>query len=196
MKKISVILSFMLALVVLSAWAIEAEAYNTYYDGCQNCHGDFRSGSYTSKTAQDRVAWEKTIHKGHEEFADCFACHIKKGDTPKLGGPSGDSFNSCVGCHGRDEDNENGGQRGAGLRQHHTVTGAASCGGCHSDNNPATFTPVGEDVPGLRNVEPCSYAVFGDYGSDNDGDNVYDVNDPDCQAPAVCGDGVLDPATE
>jgi hypothetical protein len=41
MKKISITLSFVLALVAFAMWVPEAEAYERYNDGCQNCHGSF-----------------------------------------------------------------------------------------------------------------------------------------------------------
>ena len=104
MKKISIALGSMIALAMLSMWAPEAEAYNRYGDGCNNCHGGFRSGSYVSNTAQDGVAWGNNVslHDGHVTIANgnCQACHVQTGDEPLLGGPSGDSFDSCVGCHG------------------------------------------------------------------------------------------------
>ncbi|MFC1827163.1 DUF4215 domain-containing protein, partial [Thermodesulfobacteriota bacterium] len=195
MKKTTITLSFVFVLVAAAMWVPQVEAYNNFSGGCNNCHGKFREGIYTSRTSQDPVSWGTNLHSGHQGFAGCTACHQQIGDNPLLGGPSGDSFDSCMGCHGRDED-VNSGQIGAGLRQHHTVTGAASCGGCHSDNNPANFTPVGEDIPGARNadlgIDPCDDAVFGAYGSDNDGDNVYDGNDPDCAQPPVCGNGTVE----
>ena len=109
-----------------------------------------------------------------------------------MGHPA-DGFNSCVGCHGREEDlntSPTGAEnRGAGLRQHHENANAASCGTCHSDNLPANFTPVGENVPAARNaalgIDPCNDTVFGIFGSDNDGDNLYDGEDlDDCRGIA------------
>jgi cysteine-rich repeat protein len=202
MKKISITLSFVFALVAFATWAPNASAYSNFSGGCDGCHGGFRDGGYVSN--QDGVAWNDSLHGGHQGFADCTACHQQIGDNPLIAGPSGDGFDSCMGCHGRDEDANNMGTgpgRGAGLRQHHWVNGIqGTCSGCHPDSNPANFTPVGEDVPGARNadlgIDPCNDAVFGAFGSDNDGDNLYDGDDPDCQAAAVCGDGVLDPATE
>jgi hypothetical protein len=101
---------------------------------------------------------------------------------------------SCVGCHGRIEDQAS----GAGLRQHHWNSGITICSGCHADANPAEYTPVGEDVlppyyftPDINHpdkpTKPCNprgeenYAGISE-GLDNDGDDLYDGNDPDCGA--------------
>ncbi len=204
MKKGSILLFCIIALVAFAAWAPNVEAYSNYGGGCQNCHGGFLALNYQSNTAQDGVAWNTSLHSGHQGFAGCTACHQQIGDNPLIAGPSGDGFNSCMGCHGRDEDANNlgvGPGRGAGLRQHHWVNNiTTTCSGCHPDSNPAAFTPVGEDIPGARNaalgIDPCNDVVFGVFGSDNDGDNLYDGDDPDCGPPpectvdADCDDGV------
>jgi len=207
MKKGTIVLSFVLALVAVAMWVQKSEAYNRFSDGCSisSCHGGFRSGTYISNTLQDGVSWGTNLHSAHQAMVnrDCTACHPASGtNNPPIGGPSGDGFNGCMGCHGRDEDANNMGSgpgRGAGLRQHHWALGI-NCSGCHGDANPANFTPVGEDVPGARNVaygiDPCSDAVYGTYGSDNDGDNLYDGNDPDCASPPVCGDGIVEGAEQ
>jgi hypothetical protein len=80
--------------------------------------------------------------------------------------------------------------------------------GCHDDADPANYTPVGEDViPFFYGTvdtladDPCNDPAL-DYlenwtigdilGLDNDGDNAYDMVDPDCVAGPVCGDGVCE----
>ena len=214
MKKTSIIGICIIAFVAIAAWAPNVLAYSTYGQ-CSGCHGGFLTADYTSNTLQDRVDWVapivtgeggvNSLHEGHAAMVNnnCLACHQTIGDNPRIAGPSGDGFNSCMGCHGRNEDANNMGQgpgRGAGLRQHHWVNGiTTTCSGCHPDSNPANFTPVGEDVPGARNaalgIDPCNDTVFGVFGSDNDGDNLYDGDDPDC-AVAECGDGVVDPGED
>ena len=106
---------------------------------------------------------------------------------------------SCVGCHGREEDMGNdsvSAGRGAGLRQHHAVAGQTGCQNCHSDADPANFTPVGEDVlpeyyanPGTNHpsipTDSCSPSGEEDIaglttGLDNDGDGDVDCDDADC----------------
>ena len=202
MKRTTVLYFSIIALGVLAAWAPNASAYSNFYGGCQNCHGDWFASNYVSNAAQDRASWNRSLHSGHQTFAGCTACHQQIGDSPQIDGQSGDGLGSCIGCHGRDEDTNNlgvGSGRGAGLRQHHWVNGV-DCSGCHGDSNPASFTAVGENVPGLRyaalGIDPCNEGVFGVYGSDNDGDNLYDGNDPDCAPQAVCGNGILEEGEE
>ena len=204
MKKMSILGICIIALVALATWAPQSEAYNNWNDGCDNCHGDFFAGSYPSNTAQDPATWTSgvdtgapgeagSLHQGHIEFSGgvCDSCHGSF--PPNIGGPSGDGFKSCVGCHGREEDSNTADLNiGSGLRQHHTNSTdfAGNCGGCHSDNNPATFTPVGEEVPPARYASlawvPCnangSETQFGSLGLDNDGDLDYDEADQDCVA--------------
>jgi hypothetical protein len=73
------------------------------------------------------------------------------------------------------------------------------CAPCHADANPASYTPVGENInpanyftPDAAHLnkptDPCnangSESTFGPTGLDNDGNGVYDLADPAC-APAV-----------
>ncbi len=107
---------------------------------------------------------------------------------------------SCGGCHGRNEDAGNdpiSAGLGAGLRQHHTNAGVTECKTCHSDADPANYTPVGENVlppnyftpdPEFPNqpTDPCNRHGQEDYaggrdGLDNDGDGRYDKRDRDCR---------------
>ncbi|MEX0332490.1 MAG: cytochrome c3 family protein [Puniceicoccaceae bacterium] len=92
---------------------------------------------------------------------------------------------------------------GVGLRLHHAVSGITSCAGCHTD----TETPHPENVidPGSGNtthyylrgdvslggapVDPSNnevsantYARFSEPGLDNDGDDLYNMSDPDSVA--------------
>jgi hypothetical protein len=107
---------------------------------------------------------------------------------------------SCMGCHGRDEDAGNDSTSaglGAGLRQHHTVSGINSCKACHSDANPVNYTPVGENVQPQyykapfdefpnHPADPCNWKRDEDFagkrgGLDNDGDGRADRRDKDCR---------------
>ena len=90
--------------------------------------------------------------------------------------------------------------RGAGLRQHHQNAGQTVCAGCHSDSNPANYTPVGEDVlpdyyanPGTNHpampTDSCNASGSENFvgtalGLDNDGDGAYDTADSDCVTAA------------
>jgi len=102
----------------------------------------------------------------------------------------------CVGCHGRNEDMGHDSLspgRGAGLRQHHTNAGAPpdsgglSCSTCHVDANPSNYACVGEDVSppfygvvtGVVPTDACTDNL------DNDGELLYDLNDPDCVVAAT-----------
>jgi PKD repeat protein len=201
----------------MAIWAPNSEAYQTYSankdpngiptGNCVTCHGVFDDPNYISRN--DGTAWGTDLHVGHRSGMlnrDCNTCHLGDFTTRypvslnvSNGGTGFDPI-SCVGCHGRDGD-LNIGQIGAGLRQHHTRAGAAFCGGCHADNDPATFTPVGEDTPPSyyftpdavhpdKPTDPCNAnagsigqeSVFGTLGLDNDGDLRYDQNDFACGA--------------
>lgn len=188
-------------------WSIDDDA--TY---CGSCHGDFRNNNYISSA--DGQLWGNlhNIHRSTMLSGDCNACH-QAGDTfPVLidesGGGDGLDPIGCMGCHGRAEDNvaENPSfphGLGAGLRQHHTNAGVADCLECHADANPANYTPVGEEVlppyyanPGNGHdsipSESCNDNGSEDFagastGLDNDGDQLYDTDDPGCDVSAVPG---------
>ena len=198
---------------VLAAWAPAASAYEQYStnqaDNCATvgCHGDFRAATYTSLV--DGASWGNlhNVHRTTMLNSDCDTCHSASGTFPVLLGSSaggtGLAAISCLGCHGRME--SGGTVTGAGLRQHHFNTGANTCGngvaGCHNDANPTTFTTAGEDTlppyyftPDAAHpskpTNPCNPAGEEDLagttiGLDNDGDNLFDLNDTDCQAAPV-----------
>jgi len=201
--------------------APRASAY-TDYAGCASCHGDFRANDYFSLV--DEALWGANAHDVHRFDmldGDCATCHGDgPGFSPVLIGASagGDGFPAigCVGCHGRDADTGNDDISlgyGAGLRQHHTNALVTDCADCHSDADPANYTPVGEDVlpdyyfmPMPDAVHPnkptnsCSPNGEEDYagsmlGLDNDGNGLYDGNDPACAA-AECGNGTIEPGED
>jgi hypothetical protein len=120
-----------------------------------------------------------------------------------------------MGCHGREQDvgnDDTSEGRGAGLRQHHSNSGVEVCAACHSDADPANYSPVGEDTPPSyyftpdaahpdKPTDPCNpggqgeHIAGGSAGLDNDGDRAYDELDSDCAAaPDTDGDGVPDDA--
>ncbi|MDH3214210.1 MAG: hypothetical protein OEM05_17160, partial [Myxococcales bacterium] len=191
-----------------------ALAYPTY-TSCEPCHGGFRSSPYISPI--DGANWGDDLHDVHRQTmlgSDCNTCHLGGFSPVSLGASAGGTGLEpigCVGCHGRNEDMGGDGAspgRGAGLRQHHWIAGISTCVGCHSDSNPANWTPVGEDVlppyyftpdPSHPNkpTDPCSPAGEEDYagdldGLDNDGDDLWDTADPDCAPAAECGNGVIE----
>jgi len=188
----------------------KAQAYSTYsQNNCDQCHGDFLDDPYVSLS--DGQSWEDSLHSVHQSMVsfDCATCHTggRGGGNVLIrtsdGGTGLDPI-GCVGCHGRAEDDasspSNGGY-GAGLRQHHNVAGAATCGGCHSDNTPSDddvdesfLPPYYADLAGSDSAhpnipsDPCNPGGVGeDYagstlGLDNDGNGVYDDSDDACAA--------------
>jgi len=188
-----------------SAGAYERYSENDDATNCRSsgCHGDFRASPYTAKS--DGQSWANGLHDVHREVMlddDCEVCHATEERFPVLLGSSdggiGFSAISCSGCHGRSQDGTGNGSEGfsAGLRQNHWRAGIEICGDCHSDSNPASFTPVDEAVlppyystsdaaHPLIPSDPCNRAADGfpeDYagstlGLDNDGDGLYDAQD-------------------
>ncbi len=208
-----------------------ANAYRFYSDpsgavgdgtqNCAACHGEFRAGTYAPPSGAP--AWGGHLHAGHLDNTtiggSCDNCHggtgsIQRGTNLASSGNAADGVNaiSCSGCHGRLEDangvNQNGPGWGAGLRQHHQISGIGICLPCHADSDPAAFTPVGENVmpawySSVTNLvagttlAPCNENGEEDFessplGNDNDGDGVYDTADPDCAPPEDCFNGVDD----
>ncbi len=138
------------------------------------------------------------------DVSGCDVCHTRPpGFYPVyLGSSSSTHFEQlgCMGCHGRSEDagnDDSSAGLGAGLRQHHTNAGVSECKTCHSDADPATYTPVGEhvlppyyatpdDVFLNKPTDPCNWRRAEDYagigrGLDNDGDGRTDRRDRDCR---------------
>ncbi len=196
----------LLATIAILIWASGALAYEDYAAGCDNCHGGFTDSPYISLS--DGSNWGDSLHNIHRNDmlnSDCDVCHTGSSRTPVLlessNGGTGLAAISCVGCHGRDEDNGNAtlngtSQRGAGLRQHHA--GQATCTGCHDDQT--GYTPVGENIlpnyyanPGTghpamptNSCNPSGGENFAGtaLGLDNDGDDIYDTADSNCVVAA------------
>lgn len=211
-----------LALVALVAigWTSDAAAWEQYSvasdaTNCAQCHGDFRASPYVSMT--DGTSWGDDLHDVHRNdmlAGDCNTCHTTGGRFPVLmdssTGGTGLATVSCMGCHGRAEDDVPAnpatpamGGAGAGLRQHHATAGVTMCADCHADANPASYTPVGEEVlppfyatPGTGHpampVDSCNPVGSEDFaatalGLDNDGDGVFDGSDTDCMMAVDAG---------
>lgn len=215
--------SFKACIILLFAWAVAigfwthgAWAYNQFSQNggdatyCGACHGDFRSGSYISNTDGQNWGNLHNLHRQTMLSGDCDTCHGTGDRFPVIlnqsAGGTGLSPVSCMGCHGRSEDNTAanpevssglGSGLGAGLRQHHYIAGETICAACHQDANPSNYTPVGENVlpdyyanPGIGHAaiptDSCNPAGSEDFagiaeGLDNDGDGAYDGGDTDCQ---------------
>lgn len=174
----------------LSLTAMPALAYQKYTDGCQSCHGGFRSSSSSEKPGN---TWPRNLHDRHRYdmlsgSSTCKACHVINGDNPNLnasGGVTGLPGYGCVGCHGRDY---NGTVSGVGLRLHHNAHGVTSCLGCH-DSDPAPkaenvlppyYGKTGVKITGSCNTDGTENWTSDGLGLDNDGDDTYDTNDTDC----------------
>lgn len=189
-----------------------AAAYQYYDDpatgmpGCTDCHGDFGASLYTSLA--DGMDWAASLHIVHRFTmlsSECNACHSGGSRTPVIinlsTGGNGLAAISCMGCHGRAEDDSATNPSdlpgaGAGLRQHHFRAGEVVCVDCHADSDPAAFAVVGEEVlppyyamPGTGHPaipdDSCNPAGGEDFaasmdGLDNDGDGIYDMMDFDC----------------
>jgi len=56
------------SLIILTFFASSAVAYEKYDDGCDTCHGGFKSGNYTSN--KDGTSWGTDLMSGHEDFTD------------------------------------------------------------------------------------------------------------------------------
>jgi hypothetical protein len=201
---------------LLFLMANNVQAYPQYSENrdltnCRACHDNFRTSPYIS--LHDGVNWGDDNHDVHRMQMlnnDCNTCHGSPFFPVLLGeseGGAGLPPISCMGCHGRTEDDSvaNGGactlgidcSPGAGLQQHHFNAGVTICLDCHAAANPADYRPVGEDVPPPyyftpdaehpdKPADPCDdNFIGGPTGLDNDGDGDYDGNDSDCD-PIGC----------
>jgi len=159
-------------------------AYNSFHPsdtgGCFQCHGDFQHG----------------LHVGSNDMTNnCFLCHNDIGDNPLTW--SSLQGVGCSGCH-----------VGPGLRQHHAGAGAPPdnlglfCVDCHSDDPtpPAENTlPPYYSRDDVNISDPClvdALAGGEDWnndgqGLDNDGNQLYEADDPGCSVtPVNDGSGV------
>jgi hypothetical protein len=122
----------------------------------------------------------------------CALCHrADDGNNPFIGSSDGTALNppiGCTGCHQRD-----------GLRLHHANNGEGSCtdGSCHNPGAaPAeNIKPTYYGTTDTKADNPCNavatqginenWTTNGFEGSDTDGDNLYDMADPDCQGASA-----------
>jgi hypothetical protein len=116
---------------------------------------------------------------------ECALCHSNSdGRNPFIGQSDGTANNPGLGCTGCHEP--------FGLRLHHVNNGQEFCASCHNDPAPPsedTLPPYYGTVDTNAN-NPCNPVMqaeinenwsVGDFlGLDNDGDNLYDMDDPDC----------------
>lgn len=161
-------------------------AYERYNDGCQDCHGSF-TGATSTKGSVFPSDNKHTMHRSSTQMnTDCDLCHTNgDNDDPFIGSSNGTANNpgiGCTGCHDK-----------FGLRAHHKINGETECSTCHTIDG----------VPPAENIKPPYYGTVdtrannpfndvlasktnenwtvGDFvGTDNDGDDLYDLADFDC----------------
>jgi hypothetical protein len=197
-----IVFSLLLAFAMMAGgglFATDTHAYQRYNDGCQNCHGAF-TGSTSPKGTVFGGGNKHDMHRDSSFMnTSCNLCHTT-GDNrnPFLkssDGLTGITGLGCTGCH-----------NGPGLRTHHRTTGASLCSGCHAspevppaeNTNPPYYGTSATEANNACN--PVATALLnenwsvGDFeGLDNDGDNLYDTNDPDC-ASVTAGPMTVTPA--
>ena len=204
--KAGIAVFFLLAFAVLAGgglFATDSHAYQRYNGGastgCQTCHGTFTSNTSPKGTNFGTAGNKHDMHRSASFMGTaCGLCHVVTGDNPLMNSSAGSGSVvgvGCTGCH-----------NGAGLRQHHRVTGASTCSGCHANPEvpPAESTNppyYGTSATKANNAcNPVATALLnenwtsGDFlGLDNDGDNLYDSSDPNC-ASVVAGPMTVTPA--
>jgi hypothetical protein len=187
------------AVVLIGINVQSSLAYPRYTDGCETCHGNFDDGTSPKGTVFPSGS-KHEMHRGNQNMnADCGLCHIQQGDSPLMGESAGTNDNpgvGCTGCHGRDYGGAVG-NSGVGLRLHHFLHDVTECVGCHGFGP----DPLGEDIlPTYYGTvdtnadDPCNqgpaflenWSVGDTEGLDNDGDDLYDQNDPDCAGAPPC----------
>ena len=160
-------------------------AFDTYNDGCMDCHGAFTDAMSTKGS----IFPDDNKHEMHRNAnymnTECDLCHTS-GDkkNPFIGSSNGTANNEGLGC--------NGCHNAQGLRAHHAINGVSDCAECHVAGVPPAENVVPlyyGTVDTLAN-NPCNDVLVsntnenwtvGDFiGTDNDGDNLYDMADFDC----------------
>jgi hypothetical protein len=161
-------------------------SYERWTDGCDSCHGGFRSSGYVS--AGTGVAWPDTLHNVHRSQSwmatDCNLCHLGGGYDHTLSSSNGTGStpgHGCLGCHGASR--VGGPPTGDGLRRHHVESGAAACTtSCHPSAAPARegVAPPYYGSPDTAVAEPCNTPLgLEDWNGDGQG------LDLDCQPGVV-----------
>jgi len=185
-------------LLALSLWSLQAVGYESYHPsdtgGCFQCHPGFLTPDQNG-----RGPLHQDVHVGSSNMTgSCTYCHTSVGDNPKTfvsgtyNGQGGTPEYSCNGCH-----------MGPGLRAHHAAANAPAdndglhCADCHQDDPPTppneATVPFYYTLASVNVKNPCvSDKASGgeDYdgdgtGLDNDGNLLYDENDPACSVPTV-----------
>ena len=172
-----------------------AYSYKTYNGdgdpGCVECHGGFKDGLSTKGSVFPEDD-KHEMHKGGSYMnTECNLCHTSgDGKDPFIGSSNGTDNNAGLGC--------NGCHNAFGLRAHHAVndvedSNGDTCADCHPGDGPP---PGEEEIPPYYGTvdtnanNPTNDVLasninenwtIGDFiGTDNDGDNLYDLADFDC----------------
>ncbi len=184
-----------------------APAYERYNDGCQGCHGSFLSGGYLSLATG--VAWPASLHTVHRSSSymssECDLCHRNDdNDDPFIATSDGTGVNpgyGCNGCHGGPA--AGGPPTGSSLRRHHVYAGATECATVACHPAPGPVAQESAPPPYYGTVDTLAAAACNDdtatsedwngdgQGLDNDGDLLYDGDDPACQDGFVFHDGFV-----
>ena len=196
MKKGTLIFLCILAVATFLTWSTDGFAYQRYIDGCNGCHGNFTQ----TTVDQHGSTWPSNLHEVHRNSmlnGICGACHLgspssSNAYTNKSTGSASLPGYGCSGCHGN---NYNGAILGAGLRAHHRNSGADSCGAtsCHSgdptpkpeNKKPPYYGRAGVNVKDPLNKDGSENWSNDNQGLDNDGNLLYDQNDPAAQTMSV-----------
>jgi hypothetical protein len=186
---------FGIALVIAGSFVLLAstgtQAYRRYQDGCNiaACHGSFTDDTST-KGSVFPGGDKHSMHRASQNMnIECNLCHrTGDGNNPYIGLSDGTDNNPGIGCNGCHDGN--------GLRAHHMGAGVTFCNQCHTDSAPLPEDTVptyyGTADVAATMVDPCNLSAstetdenwtVGDLvGLDNDGDGLYDGDDPDCAA--------------
>jgi hypothetical protein len=152
---------------------------------CSECHGDFTDSTTTKGSVfpGNPTGDKHTMHRGSSYMnTECNLCHTSNdNNNPYMGSSDGTSNNAglgCAGCHME-----------LGLRAHHAANGVA----CHGPEGPPPEENVIPPYYGTADTnvdDPCNAVLaadtgenwtIGDFiGTDNDGDNLYDLADYSC----------------
>ncbi len=184
---------------------ILAVAFPQYNSGCQSCHQAF-TGPTSPKGTVFPLDSKHEMHRGANYMnTDCDLCHTTGDEQdPFLGSSNGTDNNpgvGCTGCHGRDYGGTIG-NSGVGLRAHHAAVGYDFCYECHTNDPtplPESVLPTYYGTADTNADDPCNtlagflenWSIGDTEGLDNDGDMLYDADDPDC----ACADDDLDGVT-
>jgi len=175
-----------LVMVIFVLSSPGAEAYDRYNDGCNNCHGAFTDDTSTKGSVFPSDN-KHVMHRASSNMnTDCSLCHTSSDNRdPFIGSSDGTNDTpgmGCIGCH-----------VAPGLRAHHADANVAICAPCHQSDptpdpenvNPPYYGSVDTDANNACNLVATAgtnenWTVGDTLGLDNDGDGLYDGNDPDC----------------